>query len=415
MDTAARPARSPRAMTPPPDAVVRAARPADAEALLRVLCAAFGMDADAARPLFYADPFYDLSHKRVLVCAPAGVVSCLTVLPATLLLGGAAIPAGGIAGVATLPAHQGRGYASRLLTSTIHALADELKYPLCALFPVSDDYYRRLGWETASRAACWTGTLPGTGEIAPNSHVRRTAPQDFPAIRGLHEAASPAQTGLCRRDPRRWRVLETMTPTWEWSLFTHNNIPTGYAAWERSEAVDSPARIHELITLTPEARRALLSFLAREGGAQTMWQWIRAPSDAQPMGAPPPDARVTAAPGMMLRITDLLAAMRCLHPAFAPVLAQAGRALTVLAADPQRPGNERPVRLTASGVVPGRTADREWIRASIGALAQFYTGYVLPSELAERGALQASSSDALSLADQCFPLRDSFIAPADQF
>ena len=62
--------------------IARTARPAEAEAVLETLCAAFGLNADAARPIFYADPYYDLTHKRILVTPPAGIVSCLTVVPA---------------------------------------------------------------------------------------------------------------------------------------------------------------------------------------------------------------------------------------------------------------------------------------------------------------------------------------------
>src|ERR1700712_1270794 len=91
-----------RAMTP----IARAARAAETEAVLETLCAAFALNADAARPIFYADPYYDLTYKRVLLTPQAGIVSCLTIVPALIRVGGIPVPAGGIAGVATHPKYQ---------------------------------------------------------------------------------------------------------------------------------------------------------------------------------------------------------------------------------------------------------------------------------------------------------------------
>ena len=99
-------------------ALVRAAQPEEAEAILEVLSLAFGLDRDAARPLFYADPYYDLLHKRVLCLPGAGVASCLTIVPTALRIGGVPVPAAGVAGVATRPAFQRRGYAGTLLAAT---------------------------------------------------------------------------------------------------------------------------------------------------------------------------------------------------------------------------------------------------------------------------------------------------------
>ncbi len=63
--------------------------------------------------------------------------------------------------VATAPEHQGRGYASAVLSRLPALLGD---FALAALSPSDDGYYRRLGWEL------WRGPLsyldPGGAEIA---------------------------------------------------------------------------------------------------------------------------------------------------------------------------------------------------------------------------------------------------------
>ena len=42
------------------------ARPEETEAILRIMCDAFEMQIDAARPIFYSDPYFELSNKYVL-------------------------------------------------------------------------------------------------------------------------------------------------------------------------------------------------------------------------------------------------------------------------------------------------------------------------------------------------------------
>ena len=75
---------------------------------------AFELNVDAARPIYYGDPYYDLSHKRVLNVPGAGILSCLTVVPLGVRIGGVPVPAGGIAGVATQPEFQRQGHAAAL-------------------------------------------------------------------------------------------------------------------------------------------------------------------------------------------------------------------------------------------------------------------------------------------------------------
>ena len=55
--------------------------------------------------------------------------------------------------VATEPALQGQGLASRLLRFLIHAVEASQRYRLAALSPADSDYYERLGW------VLWEGEL----------------------------------------------------------------------------------------------------------------------------------------------------------------------------------------------------------------------------------------------------------------
>ena len=394
-------------MTPPAGTEVRAARPDEAEAVLQTIASAFDLNADAARPIFRADPFYDLSHKRVLTLPGAGVVSCLTVVPLALRVGGVPVPTGGVAGVATRPEHQNQSHAGALVAATVPALWDELGYPLSLLHPISAPFYRRFGWETATQTLAWAAPPVALPRALTSARIRPAVDADWPAIHQLHAELTQTGTGACVRDERRWRLIRLPIPNRETWIAEEAGRVTGYAILERGDILT----VLEMHGRTLAARQALVSLLARQPEPVVAW-----PTSADLLAAfslPLPDA--PPEPDAMLRIVDLRAALSTVHAAlYAPVLNELGTALTVIAVDPLRPANERPVRLTPGGVGPGSPDDCPRIQAPIGTLAQLYLGYRLPSEAFAAGELDADASDTLCLADRLFPLRSPYVAPLDQ-
>ena len=295
--------------------LTRAARLEEAEAVLETLCAAFDLNVEAARPIFYADPYYDISHKRVLALPQAGIVSCLTVVPTLLRVGGVPVCSGGIAGVATRPEWQRRGHAAALLAATVPALWDELAYPISLLHPLSAPFYRRFGWETASRAVSWAAipsTLPRSAEAA---QVRPLIEADWPAIHRLHAEMTQTGTGACVRDARRWALIQMEVPGRETYVYEAAGPVTGYLICERRETLE----LLEMHGQTPEARRGLVGCLA--GQPEPVIEWQTSPDLLRCFDLPLPD--VPAEPGVMLRIVNLQAALNALHAAlYAPVLAE---------------------------------------------------------------------------------------------
>ena len=395
-------------MTPPQAGnVVRAARPEDAEAVLEILCLAFGLDTEAARPIFYGDPYYDLSLKRVLSLPGAGPVSCLTVVPTQLRIGGTLVPAAGVAGVATRPAFQRRGHAAALLAATVPALYAALGFPVALLHPVSAPLYRRFGWEYASRHVRWLSapsSLPPSAEAA---CVRPVSDADWPAIYALHDAETRTGTGAFARDTRRWQLVRLPVSGREAFVYEQQGGITGYGISERHDVL----HLLELAGQTEDARRGLVGFLARLPDALIEWSASPALLDRFSLSW----AGLPLDPGVMLRIVDLEAALSLLHPAhFAPILAELGTALSIHADDDLCPQNTRPLRLAADGVFPAGGRDGSWLRADIRTLARLYLGDLLPSEAAAH-ALTVDSPKTLSLADRLFPRREPYVAPLDQF
>ncbi len=393
-------------MTTPPD--IRAARPEEAEAVLETLCLAFGLDTDAARPLFYADPYYDLLLKRVLTLPGTGVVSCLTVVPARLRIGGVLVPAAGVAGVATRPAFQRRGHAATLLTATVLTLYAELGFPLALLHPISAPFYERLGWEYASRQVRWLAPPSALPHASEANCVRPLAAADWPAVHRLNDTLTRSQTGSFARDRRRERLLEMPVPGREAFVYEGGGEIAGWGIWERQEVL----HLLEMRGQTPAARRGLVGCLANQ--PDPIIEWMTSPAQLADFGLS--SLGLAPEPGIMLRIADLEAALDALHPAhFAPILSEVGTTLTVTAADPLCPQNTRPLRLTAHGIFPGTESSGPSIHADIRVLARLYLGDLLPSDAAASGLLSADGPQTLVLADRLFPLREPYVAPLDQF
>ncbi len=386
---------------------VHAARPEEAEDALRTLCAAFDLDADLARPIFYGDPYFDLSHKRLLTLPGVGVVSALTIVPTRLRVGGVPVECGGIAGVATRPEWQRLGYAGALLSQTVTDLWDELHYPLSLLHPVSAPFYRQFGWEYATHDFLWQAKPAALSRHPESHHVRPARKADWPEIESLVSRLTAADTGAIARDERRWDLIRLPLPGREAYVYDAGAGISGYALWERTDTLT----VLEMHGQTADARHGLSGFLACQ--PEPMARWHAAPSHIAAFGLPP--SSEPPAPGVMLRIVDLAGALSAVHERlYGAVLRDEGTTLTLRASDPVRAANTAPVRLTGGGVEPGTPRDRPWLRADIRLLAQLYLGYQTPSEAHALGLIACDSPETLALADRLFPARVPVIAPLDQ-
>ena len=121
----------------------------------------------------YLDPLGDTTH--VLAWDGDVLVSHACWVARTLLCDGRALRTAYVEAVATEPAHQRRGHATRVLRALADAIArvpapDGETYDLAALSPSDEAFYARLGWEP------WRGPravrhADGTEEETPDEEV----------------------------------------------------------------------------------------------------------------------------------------------------------------------------------------------------------------------------------------------------
>ncbi len=427
----------------------------EADSMLRVMCAAFELPFEVARPIFYADPYFDLNAKRVLR-VDGHIVSCLTLSETLCRVGEGYAPIVGIAGLATLPAFQNQGYAARLLHSTVETLR-ERNAPLVGLYPFESEYYTRLGWETATLESRWTAAPSALPAYPEASNVIRAELEDMQAAARLYAEHPGTHCLSAARDLKRWQYL--FDRMGEKFVYRQQNVVTGYLFCETQPGtlhvdtgepdVPPTVRVLEMCASTASARRGLLGHLA----ARTAWGRIEYVSSWErlrdmglldlpcPPGQPTGIVHVETLPALMLRVVDFPALLECLRPNWRDFKDTV--ALTLH--DGQRPGFAATVVLkreqdalvlrvkqAAAGVEstldigtdvnPGAEVDHavidhaiDHIEGDVRVWAKVAVGHISGADACSLGLLRASTPRAAQLAGVLFPSRSPSLPALDHF
>jgi predicted acetyltransferase len=413
---------------------VGAVRPEELDTMLAIMCEGFGLPFDAARDIFYSDPYFEIENKRLLRLG-GRIVSCLTIVDTTCWIGEGEVRLAGIAGVATPPELRRRGYAGRLLMETLHTL-DTRGFALSALFPFSYAYYRKFGWELAGFACrCLTASayLPAYPEA---QHVRLARPDDVPQLERLYNATSRGQALHCLRDAKRWLyLLDHVKQPLVYS--PDKQTVEGYLLHEyRSSTTAAPevvtplsARVLEMRAAHPTARRGLVGYLAahiQAGCIEYASTWDDLAQCGLLHGVTPavgrgePAASVEVVPAQMVRVIDQARMMEALCPNW---IGFAGKLALALRDPLSRPsvqtvvvtgnGQDRPHVSVMDAKESAPPPDR--IEGEVGVWSQIVVGHISADDALALGLLRASSPHAAELAIPLFPRRTPFLPVPDHF
>jgi predicted acetyltransferase len=401
------------------------------EPLLNLMCEAFEMDLDAARPIFYSDPYLDVRNRYVLR-VNRSIASCLTVVERECWIGEAIVRVAGIAGVATLPDYRRRGLAGRLLTETVQLLAGR-GFHIAALFPSSRNYYQNYGWETGGSqhaAHVERATLRSDTEgtvTEGNVQVRRAIPDDIAALARIYDNGTFSRTMHCLRDEKRWRYLLTYVPNSFVAVAEDGNVrgytiyelrpdPAGSHALPAATAGRSTLRLLEINCETLDAMRALQSHLAEQHTANHIE--FAAPSDVIVQNGFTMPATETAS--FMARIIDWEGLLRALSTNWHTLDGAVGLALTdpILSPVPRCAvvyctGAQMVVELVDAAALNARC--RDFVVGDVRAWSSVVVGYRSAREAIDTGLLKASTASAAAVADRLFPAREPFLPTADHF
>ncbi|MEX0749455.1 MAG: GNAT family N-acetyltransferase [Dehalococcoidia bacterium] len=187
---------------------IRSARPGDLPQIYDVLNAAF----DTPIELFMAQTERDSTcrwrHARVAE-VDGRIVAHVRVFARTMLVRGAPVRAGGIGSVATLPQHEGSGYATVLLYDAIQEM-HRLGMVVAYLFTDRVSFYERVGFRVVEQPGFRVrpqeaAATPVDGIYA----IRPVEPDDVASLLRIYRTATVGTSGAIVRTESIWRDAQT--------------------------------------------------------------------------------------------------------------------------------------------------------------------------------------------------------------
>ncbi len=389
---------------------IRTLRDDELEAYLRLDAYAFGYELTPEQVTRYR------AHTRpewMLAAFQDGrLVSHLLAYPWRMAINGARVALAGVADVAAWPEDRRAGHTGALLRAAL-AWMRERGLVLAMLYPTFYALYRRFGWALAAErrryAASATAFAPAAFAAPAVGHAERLAGDLAAALGPLYDRWLASANGALERDEGhwRWRTLYSRAGPPHAVLWRGpDGEPSGYLLHRgpqrgpgREAAPDQELDVLELVALTPEGYRGLLTYLARHDLVRHL-RWFGPPDDPlRALVADPAAVHVEAQPSFMLRLVDVPRAL-----AARGYLPGPPARLTLQVRDEAAPWNEGLWTLTvADGTARvTRTAAEPDLSLDVATLAALYNGFLSPEQACLAGLARAADHAALDAARRLF-------------
>lgn len=208
---------------------------------------------------------------------PGHIVAAYKIHHLTSSRGDAWLTNDGVGLVGVRPEYRQTGVGGRLLRWGLEEMR-ERGIHLSALYPFSEAYYRRLGWEstgTRVRILCPNKRMP---RFKVNLPVRELTPDDWPLLEDAYNRFAAGYSGMSRRSEIRWdRVLRPQEPHAP-VIYGLGDPVESYVVLNANMAGWRDQAINEFVWTSAESYRSALGFLANMGINQRSLGW-QEPSD----------------------------------------------------------------------------------------------------------------------------------------
>ncbi len=399
------------------DAIVRRMSEHDIEAAAMVQVEAFGGTVERRVQTLQVGPRYTWQDGWMV--EDAGELAATAIaMPQTWWLGGVPYPASAIAAVGVRAVARRRGFATQLMRAILHADLEQRR-PFSLLYPFQHGFYQRLGYAPSGLTHFYRIPLMHIPDAPQLRHkVRMLSPDDHQSVYELYRWSLVNSSGGLERDDAHWQA-RWQDADERWVVYADGDVG-GYLVYE---TIEDQLNLTEMIAATPEAERALWSFLAAQVEQRRavtyhapvdkpLWAMLREPLMYQGTrrGFVLTDAAHLTV-GLMARIVDVEAACALrVVPSYVrgsvalslhdPVLEENNATFTLQFDDGQ-------IRAERSQTIPDATCD-------IVTLTQLFCGVLSASAAYWMGRLDTSSISA-ALLDQALGGPKPFIHPADWF
>lgn len=339
----------------------------------------------------------DYKNGRAVFNDDGKLCACADLLPMEMWLDGEKVKFGGIGGVASLPEERRKGYIRRLFDSMLTEMRQN-EQCLSYLYPFSNAYYRKFGYETCMIKQEVTIPAEALRRYAGRGTAALYRPgEDDSAIRAVYDSFASRMNGMLARTDAMWEKKLKVDPyrnnryVYVWR---DGGNPRGYLIY-KGDGDAYVMHVEELAWADPDALLGLLGFIGNFAGRYRSVIWNAPVSlNAASLVAEPYDLTVKLKYEGMARVVDAGGAL-------ARLTVPAGEgALIVRVRDDFLAWNNGAFRAAWSGGSLSVTKDNETEEPSLDidvrALAQLVVGYLDPSQLAELGLLPEACVPAAS-------------------
>jgi predicted N-acetyltransferase YhbS len=189
---------------------VRALRKGELDGFLLCFEAAFQIDEagiSVVRNSLVNDPYFHPERVRVGVLDDQ-VVSHVVILHRGVYVGHQIVTVAGVTAVATHPAHQRRGFGTRVMQDALR-LVRQQRYDLAMLTTRLPRFFARFGFRGVPKVngyECPVSALARVSATDAYSVQRLDYNRDWPAIAAIYDQYSQGRTGMQVRDARFWET-----------------------------------------------------------------------------------------------------------------------------------------------------------------------------------------------------------------
>jgi len=382
----------------------------------------FGLSADYFRTLALKDPLFD--YENVFVARSDGrIVSHVQVFPKVVRIAGARVWMGGIGGVATDPDYRGRGLASDLLRMATGSMVRR-GMETSILFTGIHDFYRKLGWETATGINGYKISTEKDLEEAPEYKCREFTLDDLGQVSAIYETQNSRRDFTVVRSEEVWKLqlkfpqapspVEDLSgfvvaekegrvaaytrlgvSVWMGCTITEGGCLPGHEAGLQSCLAESIQRARAI------GHKELSAYMPEDHPLAAVFSKVGAERIKQEGGGIM--MKVVRPTELMIRLEDPLSARLS--------TGRVGRMKVELQVGDEVMSLEMSGGFVAVGQEHGLS---EFYRIDERGFVKIVSGYSSPSELARSGFAK-SSDNALRIMDRLFPMHFPHIYIPDEF
>jgi len=194
----------------------------------------------------------------------------------TGLFRGVEMRTAGIAAVAILPHRRGGGIGTKMLNGMVNLLKEE-GYLMSSLYPFSETFYRKSGYESCGKRikiTCPRERLPKTPQTLP---IRLLGPADYEQLVGCYRAFAESRSGLNIRNSIQW--MRVLAENRELCIYAAGDPVEAYAVISHSTSFWTVDHVSEVVWSTAAGYDSILSFLRGLAVNKNGLSWYE-PSDS---------------------------------------------------------------------------------------------------------------------------------------